>query len=71
MDPEQSVQGGARFLKQLLDKYKGNLTMVLSAYNAGPARVDKDGAMPDIPETQDYVRRILAKLGKVPDVQSF
>jgi soluble lytic murein transglycosylase-like protein len=70
-DPEQSVQAGTRLLKQLLEKYKGNLSLVLSAYNAGPARVDKDGGIPDVPETQEYVRRILAKLGKVPEVQSF
>ncbi|MBL8216276.1 MAG: lytic transglycosylase domain-containing protein [Bryobacterales bacterium] len=70
-DPEQSILGGARFLKQLLEKYKGNLSLTLSAYNAGPARVDKDGRIPDVPETQDYVRRVLAKLGKVPDIQTF
>ncbi len=70
-DPEQSIQGGARFLKQLLEKYKGNLSLVLSAYNSGPARVDKDGRIPDIPETQDYVRRVLAKLGKVPAIETF
>lgn len=40
-DPKQNVDAGARFLKQLFDKYKGNLGMALAAYNAGPAAVDE------------------------------
>lgn len=65
-DARQSINGGARFLKQMLDRYQGNLGLALGAYNAGPARVDKARGIPKIPETEDYVRAILTKLGQ-PD----
>jgi soluble lytic murein transglycosylase-like protein len=62
-DPKESISGGARFLKQLMEKYKGDLSKVLGAYNAGPAAVDLAGGIPDIQETKDYVDAILKKLG--------
>lgn len=61
-DPEQNVNGGAAYLKQLLTKYKGDLKLTLSAYNAGPKRTDDAGAVPNIPETQEYVASILADM---------
>ncbi|MCC6392192.1 MAG: transglycosylase SLT domain-containing protein [Bryobacterales bacterium] len=61
-DPKENVHAGARLLKQLLERYKGNLELALSAYNAGAGRVDREGAVPDIPETRDYLRNILGKL---------
>jgi soluble lytic murein transglycosylase-like protein len=65
-DPKQSIEGGVKYLKQLFDKYKGNLELVLGAYNAGPAAVDEAKGIPDIPETKDYVQSILESLGKKP-----
>lgn len=65
-DPKENVEAGARFLKQLIDKYKGDLKLALGAYNAGPATVDQSGGVPDIPETRDYVDAILKKLGATP-----
>jgi soluble lytic murein transglycosylase-like protein len=65
-DPKQSIEAGVKYLKQLLDKYKGNLEMVLGAYNAGPAAVDEAKGVPDIPETKDYVEAILESLGRKP-----
>jgi len=62
-DPEQNLRGGSRFLKMLLDRYGGDLSLALGAYNAGPSRVDKLGRVPAIPETQDYVKTILGSLG--------
>jgi soluble lytic murein transglycosylase-like protein len=62
-DVQQNLYGGARFLRLLLDRYDGNLPLALGAYNAGPARVDALQAVPRIPETMDYVRRILGFLG--------
>lgn len=65
-DPEQSILGGARFLRFLLDRFQNDLSLALSAYNAGPARVERHGGIPPIPETQDYVSSILQSLGKPP-----
>jgi soluble lytic murein transglycosylase-like protein len=61
-DPEQNVQAGSRFLRSLLDRYGGDLLLALSAYNAGPARVDRAGGVPPIRETQEYVQAILGAL---------
>ncbi len=60
LDPAQNIEGGARYLRQLQDRFDGDLHRVLAAYNAGPERVVRSGgAVPAIPETQAYVRRVL------------
>ncbi len=61
-DPAANVEAGAKLLKELLTRYNGNLPLALGAYNAGPAKVDSEGAVPQIPETQEYVKRILSLL---------
>ena len=61
-DPKQNVEGGTKLLKQLLEKYKGNVALALGAYNAGSGRVDKEGGVPSIPETMNYVEAIMAHL---------
>ena len=61
-DPQENIEAGAKYLKQLLDKYKGDLPQTLGAYNAGPAAVDQAGGVPDIQETRDYVKSIMQKL---------
>jgi soluble lytic murein transglycosylase-like protein len=61
-DPTDNVLGGARLLRQLLNRYDGDLSLTLSAYNAGAGRVDAAMGIPAIPETIDYVKRILEKL---------
>lgn len=65
LDPWQSLQGGGQFLKQLLDRYGGDLTLALGAYNAGPSRVDFYGRVPPIPETQNYVGSVLTKMRQI------
>jgi soluble lytic murein transglycosylase-like protein len=65
-DPKQNIDGGAALLKRLLDKYKGDLKLVLAAYNAGSNMVDSAGGIPDPKETQDYVARIVSDLGSSP-----
>jgi soluble lytic murein transglycosylase-like protein len=65
-NPKDNVEAGAAFLKQLLAHYGGDLTLALSAYNAGPAKVDAAAGIPKIPETQDYVNRILSTLPASP-----
>lgn len=61
-DPEQNVAAGTRFLKQLLERYKGDVALTLAAYNAGPGTVDQAGGVPGISETQNYVREILKRI---------
>jgi soluble lytic murein transglycosylase-like protein len=61
-DPRQNVEAGVRYLGQLLRKYNQDLPRALAAYNAGPARVDAANGIPNIAETQSYVKNILARL---------
>ena len=57
-DPGQNVQGGVSYLKYLLNLFGGNLPLSLAAYNAGEERVIRSGGIPNIPETEHYVRAI-------------
>jgi soluble lytic murein transglycosylase-like protein len=61
-NPMENIEGGAKYLRQLLDKYKGDVSQALGAYNAGPTAVDQAGGVPNIRETRDYVKAILQKL---------
>ena len=61
-DPHANIDGGARYLRRLLDQFGGNVSLALAAYNAGPARVARAGGVPRIAETRNYVTRILARL---------
>ena len=58
-DARQNLEGGARYLRELLDRYKQDVRLALAAYNAGPAQVDKLHAVPYIPETRQYVYLVL------------
>jgi hypothetical protein len=62
MDPEENLQGGARFLRELLGRYKNDLPKALAAYNAGPERVEQYHGVPPYPETIAYVMRVLRGL---------
>jgi soluble lytic murein transglycosylase-like protein len=57
-DPEQNVEGGTEYLKDLLARYNGDLTKSLAAYNAGERTVDLNDGVPAITETQRYVRKV-------------
>jgi soluble lytic murein transglycosylase-like protein len=60
-DAKESLEAGSKLLKQLLDRYQGDVAKALSAYNAGPSRVDQAGGVPNIAETQNYVLSILTR----------
>jgi len=57
-DPAQNVEGGTTYLKSLLDRYNGDLTKSLAAYNAGEHAVDLSGGVPAYRETQNYVQKV-------------
>ncbi len=61
-DPHANLEGGARYLRQQLDAFGGDLEKALAAYNAGPGRVARAGGVPAIRETQNYVSSILGRL---------
>ena len=59
-NPVQNIEGGVKYLSNLLKKYNGNVVLALAAYNAGSGAVDKYSGVPPYKETQNYVRSILA-----------
>ena len=59
-DPAQAIEGGAKYLRQQLDRFGGDVEKALAAYNAGPGAVAKFGGVPPYAETQNYVRKVMA-----------
>ncbi|MDN5318781.1 MAG: hypothetical protein PWP05_1094 [Thermovirga sp.] len=59
-NPEENLDGGIRYLKMLLEKYRGDEKLALAAYHSGPSRVDKWGGVPPYPIVRHYVKTVLA-----------
>jgi soluble lytic murein transglycosylase-like protein len=69
LDPASNLAGGARYLRQQLDRFDGDIERALAAYNAGPGRVIRAGGIPPIPETRAYVRSVVDRLSSSTNPQ--
>lgn len=58
-NPQQNVFGGSKYLKQLLDRFDGDVRLAVASYNAGPQAVEKHQGVPPFPETNQYVNRVM------------
>src|SRR5690242_21132671 len=63
-DPQANIEGGTRYLRELLERYNFDLVKALAAYNAGPQRVERFGGVPPYYETHAYVARIVRDFNK-------
>jgi len=59
-NPEQNIEGGTKYLRYLIEKFNGNLTLAIAAYNSGPKTVERYGNIPPITETRQYVDKVFA-----------
>lgn len=65
-DAQQNIRGGLSYLRWLLAYYQGDVSLVAAAYNAGEGAVDRHKGIPPFDETQDYVKRVVARVGNAP-----
>ncbi|MEO5353744.1 MAG: lytic transglycosylase domain-containing protein [Magnetococcus sp. XQGC-1] len=63
-NPEENLRGGARYLRQMMEKYPESLPLALAAYNAGPSTVSRFGGVPPFPATKRYINNVLSYFAK-------
>jgi soluble lytic murein transglycosylase-like protein len=66
-DPRDNIMGGVRYLRLLLDKFKGNVPLALAGYNAGPRKVTKFKGIPPYKETRGYVKKVLREMAEAEE----
>lgn len=70
-DAEQNIMGGAKYLSGLIEKYDGNTTLALAAYNAGSGNVAKYGGVPPFQETKNYIEKVMSYTKESMDMSDF
>ena len=63
-NPYENLTGGTKYLKQMMARFPDRMDLALAAYNAGPRRVEQAGGIPDIAETKNYVKKIMAQINE-------
>ena len=63
-DAGENIMAGSAYLREMLDRYSGDIPLALAAYNAGPNAVDSAGGVPNYSETKEYVQRVLSYYGR-------
>lgn len=64
-NPDQNIHGGTRYLRKMMDMFKGNVRLALAAYNAGPGAVSKHNGIPPYEETRNYVRKVMTAYQRI------